>query len=268
MSSAADWLRAAGQEGGGVRREDPADGVRLLVLDRPAVLNAFDGATIGRLIAELEQVAAEPDVRALVVTGAEGAFSAGADLNAIDFRGEVAGELEGLMREITRVGALVHELAQPTIAAIDGPVAGGALGIALACDIRLAAPRASFLSPFVHMGLVPDCGATWLMARLMGEGAALEMMLAGRPLDAAGAERAGLVTRVCDDPLVEALELAETLARRPPAAVRATKRLVREAGGGDLPAAIERESVAQAEAFAGAEFAAHFEAWRASRRPD
>ncbi|HEX4107720.1 MAG TPA: enoyl-CoA hydratase-related protein [Solirubrobacteraceae bacterium] len=256
------------QRRSGVRVEEPAEGVRLLVLDRPAQRNALDAGVIGTLLEELGRVGEDASVRALVLHGAGGAFSAGADFGGIDFRGLRREEIEPVMRAVLPLGQLLYDVPQPTIAAISGPVAGGALGLALACDVRIGGPDASFLSPFIHMGLVPDCGATWLMPRLAGEGRALELMLGGRPIGAAAAERAGLLTRVENDPLAEALELARTLARRPPQAVRLTKRLVREAGGGDLRAAIEREAVAQAQAFAGAEFEAGFEGWRDNRRPD
>jgi enoyl-CoA hydratase/carnithine racemase len=251
----------------GLRVEVPTSGVRQLVLDRPGYVNALDRALAARIAAELELAAADPDLRALIVTGAGGAFSAGADLGMIDLRGRDRTEVLALMREVMRFGGLMRALPMPTIAAIEGPVVGGALALALGCDIRLAAPDATFLSPFVHMGLVPDCGESWLIPRMIGDGPALEFMLTGTSITAADAARLGLVTRISDSPATDAVELSATIARRPATAVRATKRLVRESLVGEISEAIEREAIAQTDAFLGPEFAATYEAWRTTRRP-
>jgi enoyl-CoA hydratase/carnithine racemase len=253
----------------GLRTERPVDGVCVLVLDRPGHMNAIDGAMFVALLEELERIGADRAVRAVVITGAGGAFSAGGDLQGIAAIGHHdADEIEAMLARIMRVSALLHALPQPTIAAIDGPVVGGALGLALACGIRIASPRSMFLSSFIRMGMTPDCGVSWLLPRLIGEGRALELMLTGRPVDAHRAETIGLVDRVCEDPLDAAIQLAATFAGRPAGAVVATKQLVREVTAGDLPAAIDREATAQAQALTGPEFASSFERWRATRNPD
>jgi 2-(1,2-epoxy-1,2-dihydrophenyl)acetyl-CoA isomerase len=118
------------------------------------------------------------------------------------------------------------------------------------------------------MGLLPDMGASWLLPRLIGEGAALELLLAGRPIDAAHALRIGLVRQLSDDAFATALDLAKTFAARPAAAVVATKRLLREAAGGDLMRAVDLEARAQAAASHGSEFADMFATWRATRIAD
>jgi enoyl-CoA hydratase/carnithine racemase len=111
-------------------------------------------------------------------------------------------------------------------------------------------------------------GASWLLPRLIGEGAALELLLAGRPIDAAHALRIGLVHQVSDDAFATALDLAKTFAARPAAAVMATKRLLREAADGDLARAVDLEAGAQAAASHGSEFADMFTTWRATRIAD
>ena len=268
MTSLRDRIAVVDRSAAGLRIEQPADGVRMLVLDRPARVNALDTATILALIDALNTLADDDATRVVVITGANGAFSAGADLDTIDLGGERRDDVENLMRHLMQMGPLVHALPQPTIAAMNGPTVGGALAVALACDLRIASPDASFLAPFIHMGLLPDCGATWLVPRLIGEGPALELMLTGRPLHARQAHDIGLLTHLADDPATAAIELATTIARRPPEAVRMTKELVRTAATGTLAAAVEREAIAQADAFASHEFGARYHAWRLARTPD
>jgi enoyl-CoA hydratase len=253
----------------GPRVEYPGDGVVLVVFDRPECVNALTPSAMLRVSRELQRIAEDPAVRVVVVTGANGAFSAGADLNAIE---QVAAlpvaEVRDLLAQIMRMTAVLWGLPQPTIAAIEGPAAGGGMALALACDIRVAAPDSVLLAPFINMGLVPDCGLSWTLPRLVGEGHALEILLSGRPVHANRCAQLGLFTQVCPDPLGAALDLAATFARRPPAAVRATKALVRKVAHGSLDEAITHEAHTQAEALHGTEFARAVGPWRASRRPD
>lgn len=249
-----------------LRVERPADGVAMVVLDEARAMNAIDMATFGGLLEELERIGDDRDVRAVVLTGAGGVFSAGGELADIDrVRHASAAEIEALMHHITHVTALLHALPQTTIAAIDGPAAGGGLSFAAVCDLRLASPRASFLAPFIHMGMVPDCGLTWSLPRLIGAGPALRMMLTGRPVDAAEALRIRLVDELSEDPAAAATALAATIARRPAQAVAATRRLVRQAADADLQQALDREAVAQSVAMTSPEFATILHAWRTTR---
>lgn len=239
----------------------------MLTLDRPECLNALTEVTFLNLIGELEQIGADGAVRAVVLTGANGAFSAGADLDVLERLPDLGeAETELLLSHLMRASALIHALPQPVIAAITGPAVGGGLSFALACDIRIASPDATFLAPFTRMGLVPDCGATWLLPRVVGHAHALEVLLGASPLDAHDAQRIGLVSRVCPDPLHAALDLAAAFARRPHDAVRATKRLVRRAATVGIEAAIDREAAAQAAALRSSEFAASIGPWRRTRR--
>lgn len=253
----------------GLRAEQPVAGVAVLVLDRAEHLNAIDGAMFVALLEQIERIRTDRAVRAVVLTGANGAFSAGGDLEEIGLIGDHdRDKIEVKLAHLMRVSSHLHALPQPTIASIDGPVVGGALGLALACDIRLASPRALFLSPFIRMGLVPDCGVSWLLPRLIGDSHALELMLAGRPIDAHRAEAIGLISHICGDPLEQAIELATTFANRPPTAVAATKQLVRDVAHTDLDSAIAHEAAAQATALKDPEFASSFKHWRASLGTD
>lgn len=253
----------------GFRVDRRCDGVAVVVLDRPGCLNALTPALMLALRAELEQLAEDPEVRAIVVSGANGAFSAGAELSLIESLAALAvDQLVDLLAEAMRMTVALWAMPQPTIAAIEGPAAGGGLALALACDLRVASPDAVLVSPFIHMGMAPDCGVSWMLPRLVGEGRALEMMLTGHRLDAGRGEQLGLFTKVCAEPLAAALELAAILARRPAAAVRATKQLVRTVAEGSLAAAIDQEAQVQAAAMHGPEFARMIGPWKASRRAD
>jgi enoyl-CoA hydratase/carnithine racemase len=255
--------------GAGLRVDHPADGVRALVFDHKDSRNALDIEVLTRLSHELALIGDDSAVRALIVTGANGAFSAGADFDALEHlsqqsEAEVAESLAGLMRVVD----LLWALPQPTIAAIDGPAVGGGMSLALACDIRVGSPTMALFPPFIRMGLLPDMGASWLLPRLIGEGAALQLLLTGRPTDAESALRIGLVHQLSDDAFAAALDLATTFAARPAAAVRATKRLLRRAADGTLAQAIDLEAAAQAAAIHGSEFADLFATWRATRSAD
>jgi enoyl-CoA hydratase/carnithine racemase len=254
---------------GGLRVEHPAEGVRVLVLDRRERRNPLDLEVLTRLAHELALIRTDSTVRAVILTGANGAFSSGADFALIEQLSQrPEAEVAELLARHMRVVDMLWALPQPTIAAIDGPAVGAGMSLALACDIRVGAPTMALFPSFIRMGLLPDMGASWLLPRLIGEGAALELLLAGRPIDAERALRMGLVHQVSDDALATALDLAMTFAARPAAAVVATKRLLREAAEGDLARAVDLEAGAQAAAVHGSEFADMFATWRATRIAD
>src|SRR6201992_487483 len=255
VTSTETATRAAPADGG-LRVGDPAEGVRVLVLDRRERRNSRDVDVLTRLAGELALIRTDSAVRAVILTGANGAFSSGADFALIEQlsqrpEAEVAEWLAVHMRVVDMLWALP----QPTIAAIDGPAVGAGMSLALACDIRVGSPTMALFPSFIRMGLVPDMGASWLLPRLVGEGAALEFLLAGRSIDAERALRMGLMHHLSDDALATALELATTFAARPGAAVAATKRLLRAAAEGDLARAVDLEAGAQAAAAHGNEFA-------------
>jgi enoyl-CoA hydratase/carnithine racemase len=254
---------------GGLRVEHPAAGVRMLVLDRQERRNCLDVDVLTRLAHELNLIRTDSAVRAVILTGANGAFSSGADFALIEQLSQrPEAEVAELLARHMRVVDMLWALPQPTIAAIDGPAVGAGMSLALACNIRVGSPTMALFPSFIRMGLLPDMGASWLLPRLIGEGAALELLLAGRPIDAEHALRMGLAHKLTDNALATALDLATTFAARPAAAVAATKRLLREVADGDLRRAVDLEADAQAEAVHGNEFANMFARWRATRIAD
>lgn len=216
--------RSAISRGGGVRLGFDGPHVAVLSLDaRPAgVLSAYAQAS---LRGALDRVEADRDVRAVVLTGSTGHFSAGAELGE-DRAG--TGFLETLLATVDRV----EQLRVPTVAAVAGGAVGGGLELALACDIRIAAEDAFFVAAGVNVGLVMS---TWRLPRLIGPGPAKAMLLTGEPCDAATSLRTGLVREVvpADALLPAALATAHRIAGRSPLAVEATKVVAGRALGQD-----------------------------------
>lgn len=235
-------------------------GVATLTLDRPEALNALGPALLHALAAALRASADDERTNAIVLTGAGRAFSAGGD---IGWFGEVlAGGPDHAGSEIGRVmedagnpvTLAINECRVPVIAAVNGPCVGGAVGVALAADIVLAARSAYFLVPQVPLlGAVPDLGATWSLPRLLGRSRALGMALLGERIDAAQAEHWGLIWRCVDD--ADLPEQAQALARRlgaaSAAAVRDTRRLIDAASMNTLAQQLSDERAAQRRHVAG-----------------
>jgi enoyl-CoA hydratase len=209
--------------------------VATLTLNRPAVLNALNAALLARLANTLDELAADPALRAVILTGAgERAFAAGADIAELaQLDGAVAGERKA--RAGQRVTQLLEALPVPVIAAVNGFALGGGCELALACDIRVASENAKFGQPEVNLGIPPGYGGTQRTTRLLGSGAALYLCLTGETIDAAEALRIGLVQRVV--PLAglpaEARRIADLIATKGPLAVTAAKRAIRD--GAALP---------------------------------
>lgn len=234
--------------------ERVADGVAVLTLNRPDHGNALRVETCEALPALLANLAADESLRALVLTGAGSTFSVGADLDAVQqLTRRSRDDLAGFLRRVMQATTTLAQFPRLTVAAIGGPVAGGALGLALACDLRLATPTAKLRSPFIRVGLVPDYGVSWLLPRVVGAGPALELLLTGRSVDGREAEALGMVTRLSDDPLADAIELAKAVASHPPQAVARTIDLIRNSDRIDLEEAIEAEAHLQALCLTGPE---------------
>ena len=177
-------------------------GLAILTLDRPDVLNAFDEALTTALAAAVADVAADAAVRAVVITGSGRAFSAGQDLgdraSAIDAGTELRLGDE-LRRRYHPLIAAIRRMRKPVIAAVNGVAAGASLGLAAACDVRVAAASASFRAAWSRVGLVPDAGAAFFLPRIVGWGRASDLIISGEPVSSDEALRIGLVTRVWPD---------------------------------------------------------------------
>lgn len=209
----------------------PADGVRLLRLNRPERLNALTASLAAALYDALDALEADDGCRVVVLTGAGRGFCAGLDLNGYgdDERRDSQGTARGTFvrqREIAGIAQRLHELRQPVIAAVNGAAAGGGLALVLASDIRIAAESAVFAVSFIRAGYSGcDIGTSWLLPRIVGAGWAHELMLTGRRFDAAEALRIGLLTDVVppDDLLDAALRKAAEIQLNPPFSVELTK---------------------------------------------
>lgn len=212
----------------GTVRFEVAERVATLTLDRPAAMNAFGEGMREALLEQLAACAGDPEIGAVVITGAGRAFSAGGDIAsmaALQDR-EDTSVVEGRIAIAARVVTLIRQMPQPVIAAINGAAAGGGLNLALACDIRVASDAAVFLESFVKIGLMPDWGGFASLPRLVGEAKAMELMLTGERIDAVEALRLGLVNKVFADADFphEAALYARRLAAGPAQALAAIKR--------------------------------------------
>src|SRR5687768_9567655 len=184
--------------------------VAVVTVNRPQVLNALNFATIDELRRAVLSLKHDPGVRAIVITGAgEKAFVAGADINELAVQTPAQGREHALRGQ--HVFDLVENLGKPVIAAINGYALGGGCELAMACTLRLAADTAKLGQPEINLGLIPGYGGTQRLARLVGKGKAMELILTGAPIPAAEAERIGLVNRVV--PASELMTAARTLAR-------------------------------------------------------
>lgn len=206
----------------------PMPGVTQLTLSRPERLNALDAAMVAELHAALGAVAADRDCRVVVLTGAGRAFCAGLDLQGYgdDLPDDEPLAVLDRQRDLAALTERLHRLPQPVIAAVNGAAAGGGLALVCASDIRIAASTAAFKVAFITAGYSAcDIGVSWLLPRLVGAGAAHELMLTGRRFDALEAHRLGLVVRVegPDDLLTSALATAEQVLANGPAQVELTK---------------------------------------------
>jgi enoyl-CoA hydratase len=242
------------------------DGVLWLTLNRPDHLNALTGAMAQSLSHELEEAVADEAVRVVVLTGAAGAFSAGADLTGLD---EEDVRFEEVMAGAARMIRAVPRLDKPVVAAVNGVAAGVSCALALACDVVVAGESASFLLPFTRLGLMPDGGSSATVAASIGRARAMRMGLLAEPLTAQEAYDAGLVTHLAaDDELDRVVDrLVGRLVAGPPLALAATKRAINDATLGQLEPALEREARGQALLAATTDFAEGVAAFVGKRRP-
>jgi enoyl-CoA hydratase len=227
------------------------NGVATIVVDRPAKLNALDGATLRELKAAVEKLAADPEVRVLVITGSgEKAFSAGADIAAMAAMPGPEGRTYAELGHA--VMAAVEAFPVPVLGVINGAALGGGFELALACDLLIASSRARLGQPEINLGLIPGFGGTVRLVKRVGLTRARELIYLGTTIPAEEALRMGLVTRVVQPEALPAAanELAEELARKAPVALRQAKRATAMALEKDTPAGCRVEVEAFAQTFA------------------
>jgi 2-(1,2-epoxy-1,2-dihydrophenyl)acetyl-CoA isomerase len=240
--------------------------VLTVTLNRPDVLNAFNGAMHKALAAALKD-ARDPGVRAVVLSGAGRGFCVGQDLS--EFR-DSAGDIGDRLRSTYHPNILaIRSLDKPVIAAVNGAAAGAGMSFACACDLRIAADAAVFVPAFVNIGLVPDSGGTFFVTRLLGYARAFEWLCTGRRLSAAEAHDWGLVNEVvaADALAARAAEVAAQLAALPTRGIGMTQRLLDHAGTSTLEAQLEREAHLQAAATQTEDFREGVEAFLQKREP-
>jgi 2-(1,2-epoxy-1,2-dihydrophenyl)acetyl-CoA isomerase len=209
--------------------------VALVTLNRPANLNSLNPEMHQALWRVLDQAEANAAIRAMVLTGAGRGFCAGADLSSFDFA-EGPGRIERadpgpvIERSFNPTTRRLMALRMPVVAAVNGVAAGAGASIAMACDIAIASPQASFIQAFSKIGLIPDAGGSWLLVERLGLARAMALAMTGDKLLADQAREWGLIWAVEEDCLGAALAMAERLAAMPTAALVATRHLLRDAG--------------------------------------
>jgi len=227
--------------------------VLTITLNRPEKLNALDASVHAGLREALAE-AADPDVRAVVLTGAGRGFSVGQDLGEFSEVGDIGAAL----RERYHPNVLaIRSLEKPVLAAVNGVAAGAGLSLACACDLRIAADSATFVPGFIGLGLVPDAGGAYFLGRLLGTSRAFELMASGRRLSAEEALDWGLVSEVVpEDGFGErAAEVAARWAAGPTRGIALTKRLFDSAERASLEETLALEAELQAEATSTQDFA-------------
>jgi enoyl-CoA hydratase len=244
----------------------PDDGVALVRINRPEARNALNMATRKALAAAFEGLYDDASVRAIVLTGTERAFAAGADLNEfID-----AGAVEMLRRRAERYWNTVARTPQPVIAAINGYALGGGLELAMCCDVIIAGASAQFGQPEVRVGIMPGAGGTQRLTRAVGKFHAMRLCLTGRPISATEAYQIGLVSQVVPDGevMAAALEMARDLARLPPLALMQIKEAILAGQDAGLEAGLMLERKAFQLLFASADKREGMQAFFEKRQPD
>jgi 2-(1,2-epoxy-1,2-dihydrophenyl)acetyl-CoA isomerase len=249
-----------------------ADGVATLTIDRPERKNAITGEMWNGLVGVFDDVSTSGVDRVLVITGAGDAFCSGADLSgAADDGGGTrgAGASVASMRIVGRAALRLHELPIPTIAAVNGVAAGAGCNLALGCDLIVASDRARFTEIFSKRGLALDFGGSWVLPRLIGLHRAKQLAFLAEIIDAAEAERIGLVNRVVphDDFEKEVAALAARLAAQPPLQLAVIKRQLNDAIGRTMAEAVELEAIAQSLMFTSRDTAEAMLAFLEKREP-
>lgn len=225
---------------------DQSEGVLTVTLNRPDVLNAFSDAMLSDLHNALREAERDPAVRCIVLTGAGRGFCSGQDLR--DRTGQAPFSFaDSLRRRYNPIILKLRTMEKPVLAAVNGVAAGAGCSLALACDLRVASEKASFIEVFARVGLVPDSGSTYLLPRLVGLSKALELSFTADAVDAGEALRLGLVNRLVphDELMPRTLEFARRFAAGPTRAYGLIKRAINYGLGATLEQALDYEAYLQ-----------------------
>ncbi|MCX7310766.1 MAG: 2-(1,2-epoxy-1,2-dihydrophenyl)acetyl-CoA isomerase PaaG [Alphaproteobacteria bacterium] len=246
-------------------------GYRVITLNRPQRLNAFNGPMQQALVAAIADADRDESCRALLLTGNGRAFSSGQDLSErINAAGEITIPGEALEKYYNPLVRKLRALPFPVVCAVNGVAAGVSCNIALACDIVLAARSATFLQPFARLGLIPDGGGTWLLPRLVGQARARGMALLGEPLSADKAEQWGLIWKAVDDDALmsEAEKLCVHFSTAPTSGLGLIKRALDAAEDNDLATQLDLERTLQREAGSHPNYREGVQSFLQKRKPD
>ena len=246
-------------------------GYRVITLNRPERLNAFNDAMHEALRDAIAQAQADESCRALLITGAGRGFCAGQDLSDRLLKpGEKPVPRNSLETYYNPLVRKLRALPFPVIAAVNGVAAGAGCNIALACDIVLAACSASFTQSFARIGLIPDSGGTWLLPRLVGEARARALALLAEPLPAEKAEQWGLIWKCVDDAALagEARKLCEHFAAAPTQGLALIKRALDASAGNSFDAQLDLERDSQRSASLTPDYAEGVRAFMEKRKPN
>jgi 2-(1,2-epoxy-1,2-dihydrophenyl)acetyl-CoA isomerase len=250
-------------------QSDQQGGVLLITLNRPDVLNSFNGPMARLLHAELDRAGSDASVRCVVLTGAGRAFCAGQDLSeAIDPSGP--GITKIVEEHYNPIILGIRKIDKPVIAMVNGVAAGAGANIALACDLVIAAHSASFIQAFSKIGLIPDSAGTFFLPRLIGWQKATALMMTGEKVSAEKAEQMSMIYKaVPDDHLLnEVMQLANQLSQMPTRALGYTKRLLEHSFTADLQTQLGHEAAYQEKAASTEDYREGVEAFIAKRKPN
>lgn len=224
------------------------EGVATVTLNRPEAMNAINNDLKIELLEVMRQVAADPLVKSVILTGAGRAFCAGGDVKEMS-GARTPVEMRDRMRKYLHEALLIiYKMEKPVIAAVNGFAVGAGCNMALACDIILASDQAKFSEIFVKVGLVPDAGGFFLLPRLVGMPKAKELVFRGNAIDAREAERIGMINAVypADELMKQAMAMANEIANGPTRAIGIAKTMLHQSAEMNFPAALDYEAAVQA----------------------
>ena len=246
------------------------NGVAYVQMNYPKNLNALNEPMLDELVEAFDQCERDEMTKAIVISGAGKGFSAGGDIaEMIKGIQSKAVDFTGTMEKLKRTALKVRQCRKPVIASMHGPVAGAGFSLALLCDFRIAADNAKFIEAFVNIGLVPDMGNVYSLAKIVGVGTMTELVMTGKPVDAARALELKLVNQVVPMEELEAAteKFASYMASRPAVAIANMKEMINNLYFSDFEKALDQETKLQLKCSATDDFVEGITAFAQKRRP-